>query len=201
MATKTDGYLRLLARGQRTDAGLAFADWHTAEMDDPQARAELRAAGLGTETGMAMGYDVGRQDVQSLFPFGRLRKAMNEHGKVRVDDLACAALACSEIDQDAPIRLGTLLRSASGGTLLINPDRVRILLGAQEPELFLTILRSMLSMLRPQRPGRVVRAGVPEIAEVAMWWARPESRAWARRQVWNDYHDPDAERILDEAAA
>jgi CRISPR type I-E-associated protein CasB/Cse2 len=143
--------------------------WHEWLLSDRGARAALRRARALDDVWMEEAYS-------------RLRMPLMEHYRVRDEALARAALAVAEVKENNDRSFAACAAAATqGGRATVTAARMRLTLGAEDPDEFLRLLRGLLAMIAGSCDLR-------DLADLVIAWHSPESRSKARRRVILDYY-------------
>lgn len=143
--------------------------WHSWLLSDRGARAALRRARALDDVWMEEAYS-------------RLRLPLLEHYRVRDEALARAALAVAEVEKVSDRSFAACAAAESqGGRAPVTAARMRLTLGAEDPDEFLRLLRGLLAMIDGS-------CDVRDLAGLVIAWHGPEARSKARRRVMLDYY-------------
>jgi CRISPR system Cascade subunit CasB len=165
------------------DKEATLQSWQAALADWRGDRAALRRAQSPDEA-----FDIGAFQLLCR----RLKLGTDEAKAIR---WARVALAVAEIDKDAAgtredggdeesrrVTLGAVLATTRDGKPAVSPERLRLMLNTEEPDLFLRLLRGMMTMIDRRAP-------VGEVAGLVRRWHFPDGRSIARRRLLLDYHE------------
>jgi len=147
----------------------ALRRWHAWLQTDRGARAALRRVRRLDEVWMEEAYS-------------RLRLALLPDFRFADEPLARAAVAVAEVNEAHADGLAARASSVVRGRPAVSPERMRLMLGAEEPDDFLRLLRGALPMI-----DRTVALG--DLADLVLSWHGETGRAIARRRVMLAYYE------------
>jgi CRISPR system Cascade subunit CasB len=170
--------LAFLREGQPTEAGARLLAWWAGLVDDRGGRAGLRRA-------------QSLDHVVLVGAFQRLRRALLADWRFQPEALADVALAAAELEADGD-RPGRILATGNREGLPVSPGRLKLIADAEDPELFLRLLRGALAQVR--RKG-----SIQHTAELVRRRHSPASRPAARRRLVLDYFEAADDDLLSKA--
>lgn len=115
--------------------------------------------------------------------YSRLRLPLLPLAGFRDEALARAAIAVAEICKDTEDGLATrAAASTHGGRPAVSADRIRLMLGAEDPDEFLRLLRGVLAMLDHE-------VNLCDVADLVLSSHSPGGRAQNRKRVMLRYYE------------
>ncbi|WP_041794691.1 type I-E CRISPR-associated protein Cse2/CasB [Pararhodospirillum photometricum] len=170
MSSERAKYLNFSKEESATTTLPVLKAWHARLADDRRARAALRRA----------------QSLDDVWPeeaFSRLRLHLLPLASFSTMALARVAVAVAEVDEDHEVSLARRAASLGvRGKALVSSDRLRLLLGSEDPDEFLRLLRGIVDQIDRQ-------VNVAALADLVLSWEHPNGRLWARRTVFLDYYE------------
>ncbi|WP_404379518.1 type I-E CRISPR-associated protein Cse2/CasB [Caenispirillum salinarum] len=160
-------YLRFLGTAE---TATVLHDWHRWLQDNRGARAAMRRARSVDEVWLEEAYS-------------RLRLPLLPLAGFRDEALARAAIAVAEVSEDTEDGLAArAAASTHRGRAAVSADRIRLMLGAEDPDEFLRLLRGVLAMLDRE-------VNLCDVADLVLSSHTPGGRAHNRKRVMLRYYE------------